>query len=35
VGVIDEPRQTGVCATNAASSVDHLPPLRHPLSGPI
>src|SRR6267143_1555879 len=33
VGAIDEPRQAGVCAADATSSVDYLPPLRHPLSG--
>jgi hypothetical protein len=32
-GAIDEPRQAGVCAADAASSVDYLPSLRHPLSG--
>jgi Transposase DDE domain len=34
-GGIDESRQAGVCAADAASSVDHLPPLRHPLSGHV
>jgi hypothetical protein len=33
VGAIDEPRQAGVCAADATSSVDYLPSLRHPLSG--
>ena len=35
VGAIDEPRQAGVCAVDATSSVDHLPPLRYPLSGRV
>src|ERR1700732_5441663 len=35
VGAIDEPRQAGVCAADAASSVDDLPPLRHSLSGRV
>jgi len=30
---IDEPRQAGVCTTDATSSVDRLPPLCRPLSG--
>ena len=34
-GGMDEPRQAGVCAADAASSVDHLPPLRDPLSGHV
>ena len=32
---IDEPRQAGICAVDAASSVDHLLPLRRTLSGPV
>ena len=32
VGDIDEPRQAGVRSADAASSVDHLPPLRHTLA---
>jgi hypothetical protein len=35
VGAIDEPRQAGVRSADAASSVDHLPPLRRPLSGRV
>jgi hypothetical protein len=35
VGATDEPRQAGVCAADATSSVEHLPPLRHPLSGRV
>jgi len=35
VGAIDEPRQAGVCAADAASSADHPPPLRRPQSGRV
>jgi hypothetical protein len=35
VGAIDELRQAGVCSADAASSIEHLPPLRHPLSGRV
>jgi hypothetical protein len=32
VGAIDEPRPSGICAADVASSAEHFQPLHHPLS---